>query len=226
MRCRECNIDLPDNYTACPLCSSEIFDDELKIKGIRTAEYPKAQPEAYKRNPFPIFLLIWLLPSLAAFVLYKLGIIELTVTASVFCVIPCMWTLFFRPVMIKQLYAGNFIVMNLFPFSMSCMIFSKLRSNSFGTGFETYIPLCALAVFLALTVYIFVKPEKNKRAASYPVLMVPIALIATVFFAVTSKNIPYLWMGVLLLNVFILAFLFATKPYEVKEELKAKFSVQ
>ena len=226
MRCRECNIDLPDNYTACPLCSSEVFDDELKIKDVRTAEYPKASPEPYKRNPFPIFLLIWLLPSLAAFVLYKLGIIELTVTASVFCVIPCMWTLFFRPVMIKQLYAGNFIVMNLFPLSMSSMIFDKLTNNSFQKSFEVYIPVIATAVFAVLLIYIFAKPGKNKRAASYPVLMMPAALSATVYFAVTLKSVPYIWIAVLALCAFILVFLLATKSCEVKEELKAKFSIQ
>lgn len=226
MRCRECNVDLPDNYTACPLCSAKVFDDELLIKGIRTAEYPKVQPEKYKRNPFTVFVIVWLLASLISFVLLKLRILPLWEAATVFCVIPCVWTLFIRPFLIKQLYPGNFIVMNLFPSAMTCMVFDKIINGTYSQSFETYIPICALIFFAVLTIYVIAKPKKNKRAVSYPMLMMPIAVAATVFFAVTQKAVPYLWTAVLLLCVSLIVFLFATKSDEVKEELKAKFSVQ
>ena len=44
MRCRECNVDLSENYKRCPLCSSQAFDDEAKIKGIKAAPYPHNAP--------------------------------------------------------------------------------------------------------------------------------------------------------------------------------------
>jgi len=125
MRCRECNVDLPDNYTACPLCGAMPSDDAVLIQGVRTAEYPKAKAEPFKRNPFPIFVAVWLGLSAISFLLYKLNMIEAYVSASVFCLIPCIWTLFIRPFLIKQLYAGNFIVMNLFPFALTCMVFQE-----------------------------------------------------------------------------------------------------
>ena len=41
MRCRECNIDLSENYKKCPLCGEKAFDDEAKIKDIKEASYPE-----------------------------------------------------------------------------------------------------------------------------------------------------------------------------------------
>lgn len=226
MRCRECNVDLPDNYTACPLCDGKIFDDELQIKEIRTAPYPKAQPEPFKRNPFPIFILVWILLSASSFLLYKFEMIPLLISAAVFCAVPCIWTLILRPFLVKQLYAGNFIVMNLFPFAMTCMIFDKLMNGSFNQSYETYLPSIALAVFAVLMLYIFIKPKQSKRAASYPVLMIPICILAIAVLGLTQKTVPYLWCAVLVMCVFMISFLFATKPSETKEELKAKFSIQ
>lgn len=226
MRCRECNIDLPDNYTACPLCSSAVFDDECLIKDIRTAEYPRAKAEPLKRNPFPIFILIWFVLSAVSFVLYKCQIIEPLAAASVFCVVPCIWTLLVRPFLIKQLYEGNFIIMNLFPFALSSVVLDKIINGSLSKSFETYLPLCALLVFVALLLLVFIKPKKSKRAASYPVLMLPISAVAIIVLSITEREIPYLWCAVLVLCVFILLYLLLTKPQETKDELCAKFSIQ
>ncbi len=41
MRCRECNVDLSEEYKNCPLCGLEAFEDEAKIKNIKDAPYPK-----------------------------------------------------------------------------------------------------------------------------------------------------------------------------------------
>lgn len=41
MRCNECNVDLGEEYTKCPLCGADASPDEPKLKGIKTAEYPK-----------------------------------------------------------------------------------------------------------------------------------------------------------------------------------------
>ncbi len=41
MRCNECNVDLGEEYTKCPLCGADTSNDEPKLKGIKTAEYPK-----------------------------------------------------------------------------------------------------------------------------------------------------------------------------------------
>ncbi len=40
MRCNECNVDLGEEYTKCPLCGAEAVSDEPVLKGIQTAAYP------------------------------------------------------------------------------------------------------------------------------------------------------------------------------------------
>lgn len=47
MRCKNCNVDLPDSYTVCPLCHEKAVD-EPAILDIPEAEYPKKYLK-YKR---------------------------------------------------------------------------------------------------------------------------------------------------------------------------------
>lgn len=44
MRCTECNVDLGEEYTKCPLCGADAVDEEPHLKGIKTAQYPKYDP--------------------------------------------------------------------------------------------------------------------------------------------------------------------------------------
>ena len=44
MRCRECNVDLSEIYTKCPLCGAEAHNDEGRVKGISPAPYPHSEP--------------------------------------------------------------------------------------------------------------------------------------------------------------------------------------
>lgn len=41
MRCNECNVDLGEEYTKCPLCGAAAVSDEPVLKGIETAAYPE-----------------------------------------------------------------------------------------------------------------------------------------------------------------------------------------
>lgn len=45
MRCKECNVDLPETYTKCPLCGNAASDDELQFKNIKYMPYPRGQYE-------------------------------------------------------------------------------------------------------------------------------------------------------------------------------------
>jgi hypothetical protein len=44
MRCKECNADLGENYSRCPLCGSVPTDEEPKLKGITTAPFSTDTP--------------------------------------------------------------------------------------------------------------------------------------------------------------------------------------
>lgn len=60
MRCRECNVDLSENYKKCPLCGGPAYDDEPRVKGIKAAPYPdnvlpkKTENPKKPKTPFTI----------------------------------------------------------------------------------------------------------------------------------------------------------------------------
>lgn len=225
MRCRECNVDLPKEYTACPLCGGKVSDDKPLIDGIRLAEYPKVKTETYKRNPFPIFLGIWALTALVGIILYKKEILSVNIFAFVVSVVPALWTLVFRPLLVKQLYAGNYVMMNLYPAILGGFIFCALK-NKLDYFFASYFPTICVAVLVALTVIIFLQPKVCKRAAPYPVLTGTFSVVMCIVLAFTEKAVPFAWLGVLVVCIGILVILFCKSPKETKEELKAKFSIQ
>ena len=52
MRCRECNIDVADNITRCPLCGAEVFDDEPALGELSNIPYPTSCLPYPTENPF------------------------------------------------------------------------------------------------------------------------------------------------------------------------------
>ena len=44
MRCTECNVDLAESYSRCPLCGADAVNDPAKLHGINVAPYSKAAP--------------------------------------------------------------------------------------------------------------------------------------------------------------------------------------
>lgn len=51
MRCRECNVDVSENYKKCPLCGSAVYDDEPIVKGLKAAPYPENVLPQKTENP-------------------------------------------------------------------------------------------------------------------------------------------------------------------------------
>ncbi len=41
MRCSQCNVDLGENVTVCPLCHAKAVQENPVLEGLRVAEYPK-----------------------------------------------------------------------------------------------------------------------------------------------------------------------------------------
>ncbi len=226
MRCRECNVDLPETYTTCPLCGTKASADPAVIKDIRVAEYPKLAPQPFKKDMFRVFVCIWSAISVLCIILCKIGLISQMLTAGIVCTIALVWTLIGRPVYVKQLYAGNFIVMNWWPLALFSVAISKIQYGSILAALICYLPMCSIAVLVALTVLILVKPKNAKRAAAYPVLFIILSVIAGIVTAVKGNHMPLLWLAVIVLCVCIIALLLFMNPKATKEEIKAKFSIQ
>ncbi len=226
MRCRECNVDLPENYTICPLCNSKTYDDAPLIEGVRTAEYPKVKIKKHKRNPFPFFLALWISCALLSIVLFRIGVIDKWILATGICLLPCIWTLIVRPITVKQLYSGNFVVMNFYSFALVCAFVSYIEEGSLQICFKSYLPVCFILVMTALIAVIFVDFKNCKRASSYAVLGILLSMIMLAVCFIKYHIFAYLWLVAIGINAVILIFLLCIKNYETIEELKAKFSIQ
>lgn len=225
MRCRECNVDLPKEYTSCPLCGGKVSEEAPLIEGIRLAEYPKVKTEPYKRNPFPVFIIIWALTVLTGIILYKTQMISENLFAFIISVVPAVWTLIFRPLLVRQLYAGNYVMMNLYPVLLGGFVFCLLKEK-LDYFFTCFFPVAVVAVLVALMVIIFLQPKVCKRAAPYSVLTGALSVIMCVVLFFANKTVPFAWLGVLVICIGILVILFCKSPKETKEEIKAKFSIQ
>ena len=227
MRCRACNVDLPDNYTACPLCGEKTSPDEVKISGIRYSECPKVKTEKYKPNPFPIFLGIWAAVGLVMYFLQKSGILSPLLAASVFSGTAALWTLVGRPLLVKQLYVGNFIIMNFWPLVLGVYLFAKQSSPEIaGSLFANILPAGCAVLAAALFVVILAVPRHAKRAAPYAVLLGLTAAFASIASVIKNGLVFQLWPAVMVLCACLLLYLFARDAQATKEELKAKFSIQ
>lgn len=44
MRCKHCGIDLSEAYSKCPLCGADAVNEEVRLKGLKHAPYPKNAP--------------------------------------------------------------------------------------------------------------------------------------------------------------------------------------
>lgn len=51
MRCKQCNVDLGENYTRCPLCGNAASDEKAKLQGLSTAEYSTSAPVREENVP-------------------------------------------------------------------------------------------------------------------------------------------------------------------------------
>lgn len=225
MRCRECNVDLPENYTACPLCGAKTHTDAPTIEGIRYSECPRVETEKYKRNPFLVFLALWAAVSVTALVLLRTSLVSATVAAAVFCVPAVLWTLVGRPLLVRQLYVGNFVVMNVWPAALTSFVFGRLTGAA-ADGFAVWVPLCCAVLLLALFVTVFAVPRHAKRAAPYAVLFIAASLVGLCAVAVRYAVFAPCWLVSAALGVALLAVLLLRDKKAVCEELAAKFSVQ
>ena len=226
MRCKNCNVDLPEEYTHCPLCNEKATPCESEIKGIRIAEYPKVETIPYKRNAFIKFIVLWVAIILISLVLYKTNVINSGIFAVVATLPACAWTLFVRPFKVKQLYKGNYIVMNFYSLALMLSLYSFASTGKIIEAVTTYLPLISIVIITVLGIYIFVNPKDNKRSAPYPIFMGVLSIIGIILTFVMQAEFSVYWFISLCVSAILLVYLLVFNGTATKEELKAKFSLQ
>lgn len=226
MRCNECKVDLPEFYKKCPLCGCESTNEEPMIPDIMTAEYPKVKTEPVRINPFPVFIIIWAVFSVLSFILFKKNIINNSAFVIISSLPPVIWTLFLRPIFIRQYYKGNYIVMNLFSFGYTLLLAEIVLNLS-----AEYLNIFSVTFVSFIIVGLFIMNETtNKehmhRIAPYCVLLLFYSIISALLIFLFKDIIPYLWLIPILLCVFAFIRAYKKSGFRTIEELKAKFSIQ
>ncbi|MBE6749037.1 MAG: hypothetical protein E7557_07385 [Ruminococcaceae bacterium] len=226
MRCKNCNVDLPEEYTHCPLCNEKSTPCESEIKGIRIAEYPKVETMPYKRNAFIKFIVFWVAIILISLVLYKTNVINSGIFAVVATLPACVWTLFVRPFKVKQLYKGNYIVMNFYSIALMFSLYSLASTGKIIEAVTIYLPLISIIIITALGICIFVSPKDNKRSAPYTIFMGVLSVIGIILTLAMQSEFSVYWFISLCVSAILLVYLLVSDGTATKEELKAKFSLQ
>jgi hypothetical protein len=167
MRCEKCKVDLGEEYKRCPLCASPAERSEPVIKGQRTAEYPDV---VYKKNP-PWYFGIYTAAALAlsAIAVAADCAVNKNISNAMWVVLslPCLWALVFRPIFIKKLYFGSYIIRDIICLSLIMLWYSKSRLGYFGPAIRFGIPLLHLAAALVIVAGIFAFPKRRVNAAEH-----------------------------------------------------------
>lgn len=225
MRCRECNIDLPANYTACPLCGAKTSPDEHKIPGIRYSECPKVKTEKYKPSAFPFFLALWGASIVVGLILKNFNIIDAVQAAVVYSVLPLLWTAIGRRFFVKQLHGGNYIIMNVWSLTFFAFVLGKALQMP-ADGFATGVPIVVTILLGALLLTALLDKQHGHRNAPYAVLTGVFSLVAILVIALKEGFFAPMWLAVLGASAVVLVVLLLRYKDRTKEEIKAKFTIQ
>lgn len=225
MRCRECNIDLPENYTACPLCGAKTHADEHKIKGIRYSECPKVATEKYKPSAFPFFLALWAVAGIIGWCLQKLNIIDAVQAAFVYSILPLLWTVLGRRIFVKQLHGGNYVIMNIWSLTFFAFLLGKAMHVPVD-GFATAVPIGVMFVLVTLLICALIDKKHGHRSAPYAVLTGAGSLLGLLVIGIKEGFFAPLWLGALIASAVVLGILLIRYKKKAAEEIKAKFTMQ
>ena len=225
MRCRECNIDLPENYTACPLCGAKTYADEHKIKGIRYSECPKVKTQKYRPSAFPFFLALWAITAIVGFVLQKMNVIDAVQAAFVYSVLPLLWTLIGRRLFVRQLHGGNYIIMNIWSLTFFAFVLGKAYEAP-ADGFVTAVPIGVMCILLSLLFSALIDKQHGHRCAPYAVLTGAGSVLALAVIGIKYGTFAPLWLCALGASAFVLGVLVLRYKTRATEEIKAKFTIQ
>ncbi|MBE6812419.1 MAG: hypothetical protein E7523_06005 [Ruminococcaceae bacterium] len=225
MRCRECNVDLPENYTACPLCGAKTSPDEHKIKGIRYSECPKVKTEKYKPSVFPFFLALWAVAGIAGLILQHFQIIDAVQAAFVYSALPLLWTVIGRRLFVKQLHGGNYIIMNIWSLTFFAFVLGKAMDAP-ADGFATGVPIAVMFTLASLLICAIIDKKHGHRCTPYAILTGAGSLLGLVVIAIKESMFAVLWLGALGISALVLVILLCRYKERAKEEIKAKFTMQ
>jgi len=151
MRCLECNVDLGEEYSRCPLCGAKADNAPPVLEGIRTADYPPVRYRPY-RKPWTLIAALILAGAFAVCAFFELGWTGSARFSVLYALLlPSIWALFIRPLLVTGRRFGNYLVFDAFWVSLFAIAFCADRYFTAAPAFRLVIPLlCALGCALLI----------------------------------------------------------------------------
>ena len=225
MRCDKCNVDLGENYVACPLCGAKATNTEPLIPDQRVAEYPLVTPKKRYPDAFYVFLAVWAAIGAFTFALRTFGSLDDNSFTRVLWAVPCLWTLIGRPIFIRQPYFGNYLAIDILPLSVFTIFLVKALNPDSHSAICVYMPLLFISALLIMVIGVLFKKQSGRRVAPYTVLFAAAGIIGAIVCAVATESTPVVWLIELAFSVLILVVSLACFRSVAAEEIKAKFRV-
>lgn len=222
MICSKCKVDLGEEYSLCPLCSAQAEDSPPALTNQRTAEYPDVTYRPF-RKPYTLIAAVIYAVICAGSAATEYAMTKsFSITALVILILPCVWTVFVRPFIVKHRRIGNYIVYDAFFLSILSVYFSKVYLSSTDYALSALMPqICAIGCTILLCHSLF-RPKSSRGDIIYALILSVFCLGLLIF---TLFYIPNSFTAIPCFAACVLTLLIirSNTKEEFTDELKARF---
>lgn len=146
MRCAECNVDLAENVSVCPLCGANAVDEKPLLEGLRTAEYPEygeLRPLKYYIKKNDVYFgkyLMWAILAVTAVTLTVASCLD-AMSLALYTILPALFgastVVYFVSSMIskKNGVKSAIYLITLAVFSLAIVAVGYITTRETGTAF-------------------------------------------------------------------------------------------
>lgn len=226
MRCTECNVDLSEDVRACPLCGTKAANTRVVLYKEKTAEYPEIKYKPFKRNYSAIYFLICLVICAAIAVIERLYDTNTDIALLAAFISPCAWAVFLRPFIRKNMYLGDYLLVDLFFLSLLMLYISQFVMQNFSSALSEGIPFSSAASAFILLFAGLLSKRERAPSAFYTLILLLLTcgcFIMTYFYYGKTELNDFIYSAAasafLLLVFFILLM---TGGNDAREEIKAR----
>jgi len=226
MRCPNCQVDLNENASLCPLCGGPARNIPPLIAGVAYQDYPAYEHKRFRRN----ISLIYFFSSACVFLLaagLEIGLAgRLRLTPYLAFAAPCVWALLIR-LKRNSLSVGNYLLGCVFTISLLLFWIGHVHNFPVTSVLSSGV---AVLTLMASTVLLLVTLLRRRRRESHLVFLLIFLVLSSVEFGAalwegTARNPAELVLsacalGFALVNLTVLC---ALCGKALLKELKARF---
>lgn len=187
MRCLECNVDLGEEYSRCPLCGAKADNTPPVLEGMRTAEYPPVRYRPY-RKPWTLIFALVLAGAFAVCAFFELGLTGSVRFSVVYALLlACVWALFVRPVLVTGRRLGNYLLTGWFWVSLFAAALSADRYGTAVSALGFAIPLLCALCCAALVLHALLSKKARRGGVIYVFVFTLLSLAILAWLAAAGE---------------------------------------